>query len=502
MKDVAIRFMALYPGLDRIRGVWKKTNRAETLHEQPIIDHFVDHLNGDTGIGVVPIDDESMVRWGAIDIDAHEEGTSIDLDPIWEKIQELKLPLVLCQSKSQGAHLYLYLKDKMPASVIQGVLKKWASDIGHPGVEIFPKQKKLAKNQSGNWINLPYFAASKTARFAYAGRKLSLLEFLDYAEANQKTQEEIMKMIYGENHADAPPCIFHMLTQGGIGSGFRNNAMFNIAIYYKKVGVGDLLSEMSAVNKVVMPKPLTKREVVSVTSSVLKSDYGYRCNEDPIAGLCDKEVCKLKKYGIGQGNKTMFDDFLIHSLKKIMTDPPKYIVNINNQADITVDHETLFNFIRFQLACFAYADLVIPPIKSSDWQSGLKAVMEKMERIEAPEDVGPKAIIRDMLDEFTRICERLNDEGQPKYGNPNDVMRGIPVLVEGPDVIFRSSDFISFLKRKKAEEAKGADLWVILRNLGCGYHRQRIGEKVTRVWSKPANIAVTTFEKIEPKVEF
>jgi hypothetical protein len=146
-------------------------------------------------------------------------------------------------------------------------------------------------------------------------------------------------------------------------------------------------------------------------------------------------------------------------------------------------------------------------MKKVDWQAMLKVKMDTMESIDAPEDVGPKAVVGGMLDEFTRICERVDEAtGGPKYGNIEDVLRGIPVLVESeekaPTVVFRSTDFIAFLKRKRSEEAKGADLWVILRGLGCGYSKSRVGKKVIRLWHKPANMVVPEFQPVKIEEKF
>lgn len=507
--DVQVeRFAALYRGLGRARGVWKKTGFMETVQEGPTLGNFLDHLRGDVGVGVVPIDDDAMVTWGAIDIDAHGEGESIDLQAVNLKVEGFGYPLVVCQSKSQGAHLYLFLSERLPAGLVQGVLKQWAANIGHPGVEVFPKQKKLGKGQVGNWINLPYFDADNTVRYAWSsGRALTLDEFLDAAESRLSDRSRIMALAFGTDHQDAPPCIQHLLTKGGIASGTRNNALFNIAVYLKKIDTPDLEESLMQVNydKTIMYKPLPRREISSIVSSVSKGEYGYRCNEEPICSLCDKETCKTRKFGIGAGNRTMFHDFIFGGLKKIMTDPPKYLVEVNGR-EMVLDHPTLFNFTAFQLACFAYNDLVIPDMKKVEWQAILKSKTDTMESIDAPEDVGPKAVVSGMLDEFTRVCERVDDvTGAPRYGNTEDVLRGIPVLVEseeGPMVLFRSTDFIAFLKRRRSEEAKGADLWVILRTLGCGYVKQRIGRRVIRLWNKPANIVATEFEPIRIEERF
>jgi hypothetical protein len=99
-------------------------------------------------------------------------------------------------------------------------------------------------------------------------------------------------------------------------------------------------------DKTIVYKPLPRREVSTIVSSVVKGDYGYRCNEEPICSLCDKDLCRTRKYGIGQNNKTMFHDFIFGGLKKIMTDPPKYLVEVNGK-EMVLDHSVLFTFTTF-----------------------------------------------------------------------------------------------------------------------------------------------------------
>jgi hypothetical protein len=75
-----------------------------------------------------------------------------------------------------------------------GDLRRWltelATAIGRPGSEIFPKQDSLdvSTGELGNFINLPYYAADMTVRWALNSgcEVMSFEEFLDTAEAARR----------------------------------------------------------------------------------------------------------------------------------------------------------------------------------------------------------------------------------------------------------------------------------------------------------------------------
>ena len=77
-------------------------------------------------------------------------------------------------------------------------LTNWSAALGHPGVEIFPKQTEreldpqTGNPRPGNWINLPYFGADSTERYCvYRGERLSLPEFIHLAEGSRADQSAL-----------------------------------------------------------------------------------------------------------------------------------------------------------------------------------------------------------------------------------------------------------------------------------------------------------------------
>ena len=143
---IAEKYKELFAGLDRAHGSYeingeradgKKQGRAKTVREDVTLEKWEAHINGTHGIGIIPINDDSQCRFGAIDVDQYD---GLDFAKINAKLEELKLPLWPCASKSGGVHLYLFTKEWVGADTLQARLRDMAAALGFGGSEIFPKQ--------------------------------------------------------------------------------------------------------------------------------------------------------------------------------------------------------------------------------------------------------------------------------------------------------------------------------------------------------------------------
>jgi len=198
----AERFMSLFQALDRSHGTYsvpegtlpdsegKLRGKALTVPTGPTLELWQAHLDGEKSLGVVPICSDSSCVFGALDIDNY---LNFDLAVLLEKSHnQLALPLVICRSKSGGAHCLLFSAEPVPAKLMRARLAECRDALGLPSrTEIFPKQEVLTEaNGSGGWLNCPYFGPEDPGP-AYGGR-FSVMpwgvcqspeEFLDYAEA-------------------------------------------------------------------------------------------------------------------------------------------------------------------------------------------------------------------------------------------------------------------------------------------------------------------------------
>ena len=199
-------FRALFLGYTEAYGTFEKTETEPqtgkkrgghtTIHCPAPTQAWQGHLAGaPRSIGTNPLlDDGVSVNWAAIDIDVND----IDHAQLDSHIRELELPLLVCRSKSGGAHCYLFLVTPCPAKDVVDALANWAAALNYPGVEIFPKQirrevdEKTGNPRPGNWINLPYFGGETIERHCmYRGERLSLGQFIDLAEGSRVGQETL-----------------------------------------------------------------------------------------------------------------------------------------------------------------------------------------------------------------------------------------------------------------------------------------------------------------------
>ena len=110
-----------------------------------------------------------------------------------------KLPLIVCRSKSGGAHVFLFTKENIPASLMQSKLKQMAIILGYEGSEIFPKQTEILveRGDTGNFLNLPYYNEMKGLRYAINdnGTGCTLQEFFELYDvyAAQKNKSKRLK---------------------------------------------------------------------------------------------------------------------------------------------------------------------------------------------------------------------------------------------------------------------------------------------------------------------
>ena len=194
--------MKLFSGYEHAYGQYKVFNksaegklsgRALTISEPPTIKNYQDHLNGvDYILGIIMLKSDNTCSFGAIDIDIKGAITLNEkLEDLEKRIKDT--PLVLCRSKSGGAHLYLFLDPPVKATKVVNKLNEFAAQLGYGGVEIFPKQTNRANERDrGNWINLCYHGGENSERYAIKdGKKLSLKDFLDYAETKITTLEKL-----------------------------------------------------------------------------------------------------------------------------------------------------------------------------------------------------------------------------------------------------------------------------------------------------------------------
>ena len=276
------KFKQIFEGLKIAYGQYQKGERGENgkqggkafiVRGNVTDDLWDNHLKGEgPALGIIPITENNTCRWGCIDIDEYNFNHLV----LITNIRKLKLPLIVCRSKSGGAHVFLFTKKFVSASLMQGTLKKMAKMLGYEGCEIFPKQTEILveRGDTGNFLNLPYHNEMKGLRYAINdnGSSCTLEEFYKLYDVYACKEEDLKEIKTEEKKIeeafkDGPPCL-NKLAVTGFGEGSRNNALFNVAVYYKQANPDSWEDEIVKANMQYMNPPLSNNEVQQLIKSV------------------------------------------------------------------------------------------------------------------------------------------------------------------------------------------------------------------------------------------
>jgi hypothetical protein len=453
------KFKQIFEGLKIAYGQYQKGDRSENgkqkgkafiVRKNVSDDLWENHLKGEgAALGIIPITENNSCRWGCIDIDEY----NFDHSSLIQSIRKHNFPLIVCRSKSGGAHVFLFTKDFIPASLMQSTLKKISKVLGYEGSEIFPKQTEILveRGDTGNFLNLPYYNETKGLRYAINdnGSSCTLEEFYKLYDIYSCTKEQVEQIKIEEKKIEevfpeGPPCL-NKLASIGFGEGSRNNALFNIAVYYKQANPDNWQDELVEANRKYMDPALTNSEVQQLIKSVDRKGYDkYRCKDAPINSVCQSGLCRMKKFGVGYGEEEMP---ILGNLTKYKSNPPQWFLDVSGTR-IELKSEQLYSPPLFALACLDQANLIVPVPKAKDWkQYFLKPMMNALQEVEPLESLDPINQITGLLQDWTtnRQSARTMD----------DIFNKLPYTDENKEfTYFRMDDFYAFCKKNNWEQDK------------------------------------------------
>ncbi len=133
--ELAQQFSQIFEGSKRAHGIFDINDYNNGQKQQGVartiktvgatLQNWTDHLEGKVGLGIIPINEDNLVKWGVIDIDTY----SLDLPKLVQKIEDFKLPLIVCRSKSGGAHVFCFTDDWVQAGDMQDKLRELAAGL-------------------------------------------------------------------------------------------------------------------------------------------------------------------------------------------------------------------------------------------------------------------------------------------------------------------------------------------------------------------------------------
>jgi len=482
---------ALPKGQVAKRGT-KFLGKAETVSGGELtIDDYKAHLSGTTGLGIVPIvPDTNTVNWFAIDVD---EYNMEDIHArMANKINRLNLPLVICNSKSGGAHLYCFLKRPAPAAECIKHAKTYLKKLGlKPTTEIFPKQTTVRWEDTGSWINLPYFGQTRLCMGPDGKTELTLKEFLMFVETMEVDPTDLdIRISEIEHRVDPnasknPPCIDTM-TEDGVEEGGRDDALTHYSIFAKRALPDEWQDAVMQFNQEHVSPPLTFSEVTRIIKGAERKEYQYFCTKAPMNGICDKDACLKREFGIGNEAPDNREEFVIDNIRKIaIPDDPVYVVVINGKP-MRMDLDTMLTWRLFKRKYFDAMNQLPKPMKQEIWENIINEAMDGCEIEDAPEIVSLGGQVRHAFREWTSrritVDEASIVEGYPYYDESKEM------------IVFRGTDFTDYLRRS-GNRFNPRDVWSVLECEGATDARRQIGAAKVKVIFFPAEEQDLWFDK-------
>ena len=440
-KKLASEFMEMFASRFDVRGQTINTGvkredgkeevKVELMFEKIEDEHFELHLKGQLpvsgvtaqnckrynktlpfcGLGLVPIrPGANDCRWGCIDIDQY----NLDHKEVIKNVKKIKAPMIVFRSKSGGAHVFLFTTEWVSATSMVEKLETIREALGlKRGTEIFPKQIEIDEDGFGSFLNMPYFEAEFSQRYAFDdnGDAIDAKDLKAFYDTKALTADELSKLKIvkdavpkkEEAFPQGPPCLNH-LAKIGFSQGSRNNGLYNVGVYCKKAfDEGVWQTKMMEYNTKYFDPPLVYQEVDNLIKSVGQKTYKYKCNDAPIEEHCKAKECSGCKFGVSDGSDFTLPQ--ISDLKIVETNPPVYFISVEGKeikltleewvtpskfCDQAYGQARIAFSIPKTLTKAKWMDLVVSPLSADD----------KVTLIKGVNSLAPKYLLEQHLKDF------------------------------------------------------------------------------------------------------
>lgn len=279
---------------------------------EPITDDDLsEHLAGIGSYGTYVIRPEDQtVKYVVFDLDTHDTGAFTDLCKLVHEMIVALGGMTLCClaefSGNKGTHVWLFLSE--PVSAVQ--VRRWVARdftphwtaLGHPMLEVFPKQDRVDEGGYGNLVKLPLGVhAVSGKRSTILGVRLDSFAFsLDEVRpleagnvpnietpAPTSTDRTRARQASGDGPSAPFLCVDTILRQG-VGKGMRDNGMFHLAAYLYGHGIDqDLAEELCLRANENFEPPLSEAEVRHKVTSAYRGRYATAsCGSGWLRELC------------------------------------------------------------------------------------------------------------------------------------------------------------------------------------------------------------------------
>jgi hypothetical protein len=414
------------------------------------------HLDGTKPLGVAPIRTDNTIVWAAVDIDRRPD-RPVDHYELAQILENADIQALVCRTKSGGAHVYVFFSEPIPAEAVTPRMNQLAKFLGWPGSEIFPKQLQhppLEPHTHASWLNMPYYDMERGDRICVRAdrRELSVDAFIIQAENARYTLAQFNALRFAKHVEDfdrGPPCLEQIASEG-LGQGQRNDGMMGFAVLARKMNPDNWPDLIRKWNTQIVQPPLPADELKEIIKNASKSKYHYRCANEPLLSRCKVAVCRLRPFGVSDGEDGGRAEE-VAGLKIVKTDPPEFMVRLTSGEEITCRASTLFDPYAFMLAAYTQHLKVLPQYSRKVWIKTIEEITKDAVVVTPDTEISPEARLREALTEF------VVELGITHESETIDTVLSGKAFVDGPVVWFRLKDFKAHLDKQKFDYPYGED---------------------------------------------
>lgn len=410
-------------------------------------------------LGCFLLDSDSRVRVGIIDVDDYE----ISIMEMAAMLQGSEWTVV--ESKSGGLHIMVFFTKPAPAKDVVARLKEEAVRLGVAAKsEYWPKQTKYSDDpqRKGNWYILPYFGDRCWA--VVQGRRLKPVDFVD--RIKRTAVDPDVWLGSSQEQSQIPPCL-ECLMREKQGLGGRNTFLFNVAVLEKKRNPKDWQERVRKANDDYCSPVVTLNEVRQIVESAKASNSFYTCDKAPLVSRCAKEICKSRKFGIGNTEDNLP---VITGMSKIDAEPPFWIAHFEDGRSLQLSAEDLQIPSRFQRAMMSQLNKMPKMPKAPKFLERIAPLVESAIIVEVPQETKEPGLLWEYMHEYFRRA--VEDE---------TVLLREGVLMTAKSFYFKPKPFIDFLVAKRFVTPSNRNrIYYWLREFGVTEIRRRMktGDRV------------------------
>lgn len=398
---------------------------------------WVLHFDGTKPLGVCPLREDGMCRWGVIDIDTYP----LDHTALAAHIHRERLPLVLSKSKSGGGHAWLFSSEWLPQAVMNAALVALAARLDYPDAETYPPA-----SGTGNWINMPLWSGTDRCGVKPNGLEMTAHEFLAAADIAAQAPAAIAKLATPERASSKPTSAERQLVEicveiAATAQGGRAKLIYGRAKDIGRLVGAERIDENMAFDALI--------------------DAAMR------AGLSYDEAKGHVRNGIAEGKKEPADNRggnggRFPDIEKIVIltggEEKLWRVTVADYGDITLPTKYVWRNDLFNQRCAEELRVGFRRMKENEWADRLNAALEVAATEALPRDETVEGVFFANLEEFCTNRHRGNDL--------DDLLLRKPFHdEEAGRIYFRFADFISFLRDSRNGLFKGMTMHGIGRML-------------------------------------